>query len=152
MGCASWNDDPGREPGLDLPGAYGGGTNTPPGVGWLGDFNDPALNGLVVEALRNNPDVKATAARLRAALADVSIARADQLPQLDATLANSRTKRNNTGGFLTQARDVVEQFIEGKELVVYTEGPNEPRRSYSTDPRRRPVCASTPRRAACWAA
>lgn len=48
--------------------------------------------------------------------------------------------RNNTGGFLTQARDVVEQFIEGRELVVYTEGPNEPRRSYSTDPRRRNVC------------
>jgi len=48
--------------------------------------------------------------------------------------------RNNTGGFLTQARDVVEQFIEGKELVVYTEGPNEPRRSYSTDPRARSVC------------
>jgi C-terminal peptidase prc len=48
--------------------------------------------------------------------------------------------RNNTGGFLTQARDVVEQFIEGRELVVYTEGPNEPRRSYSTDPRRRDVC------------
>ena len=48
--------------------------------------------------------------------------------------------RNNTGGFLTQARDVVEQFVEGKELVVYTEGPNEPRRSYSTDPRRRQVC------------
>lgn len=48
--------------------------------------------------------------------------------------------RNNTGGFLTQARDVVEQFIEGKELVVYTEGPNEPRRSYSTDPRSRQVC------------
>ena len=98
-GCASWNDDTGREPGLDLPGAYGGGTNTPPGVGWLGDFNDPALNSLVVEALQNNPDVKATAARLRAALADVRIARADQLPQLDVTLANSRTKRNNTGGF-----------------------------------------------------
>jgi len=50
--------------------------------------------------------------------------------------------RNNTGGFLTQARDVVEQFVEGRELVVYTEGPNEPRRSYSTsDRRRRKVCA-----------
>jgi C-terminal peptidase prc len=48
--------------------------------------------------------------------------------------------RNNTGGYLTEARDVVEQFIEGKQLVVYTEGPNEPRRSYSTDPRRRNVC------------
>ncbi|MFN3240383.1 MAG: S41 family peptidase [Planctomycetota bacterium] len=49
--------------------------------------------------------------------------------------------RNNTGGFLTQARDVVEQFVKGRELVVYTEGPNEPRRSYSTsDRRRRKVC------------
>ena len=49
--------------------------------------------------------------------------------------------RNNTGGFLTQARDVVEQFVSGRELVVYTEGPNEPRRSYSTSERRnRKVC------------
>ncbi len=49
--------------------------------------------------------------------------------------------RNNTGGFLTQARDVVEQFVKGSELVVYTEGPNEPRRSYATsDRRRREVC------------
>lgn len=48
--------------------------------------------------------------------------------------------RNNTGGFLTQARDVVEQFVRGRELVVYTEGPNEPRRSYSTSDRRRDVC------------
>ena len=48
--------------------------------------------------------------------------------------------RNNTGGFLTQARDVVEQFVAGRELVVYTEGPNEPRRSYSTSDRRRGVC------------
>jgi carboxyl-terminal processing protease len=48
--------------------------------------------------------------------------------------------RNNTGGFLTQARDVVEQFVTGRELVVYTKGPNEPRRSYSTSDRRREVC------------
>ena len=49
--------------------------------------------------------------------------------------------RNNTGGFLTQARDVVEQFVAGRELVVYTEGPNEPRRSYSTSDRgNRKVC------------
>jgi C-terminal peptidase prc len=40
--------------------------------------------------------------------------------------------RNNTGGFLTQAREVVEKFVKGKKLVVYTEGPNEPRRNYNT--------------------
>jgi carboxyl-terminal processing protease len=48
--------------------------------------------------------------------------------------------RNNTGGFLTQAGDVVEQFLEGEKLVVYTEGPAEPRREYYTDATPRPVC------------
>jgi C-terminal peptidase prc len=48
--------------------------------------------------------------------------------------------RNNTGGFLTQSRDVVEQFVAGKKLVVYTEGPAEPRRSYHTSERPREVC------------
>jgi carboxyl-terminal processing protease len=52
--------------------------------------------------------------------------------------------RNNTGGFLRQARDVVEQFVEGKQLVVYTEGPNEPRRSYSTSERRRRKACDLP--------
>jgi carboxyl-terminal processing protease len=40
--------------------------------------------------------------------------------------------RNNTGGFLMQAREVVEKFVKGKKLVVYTEGPAEPRKSYNT--------------------
>ena len=49
--------------------------------------------------------------------------------------------RNNTGGYLTQARDVVEQFVKGKELVVYTQGPAEPRRNYYTSADRpRRVC------------
>lgn len=48
--------------------------------------------------------------------------------------------RNNTGGYLTQARDVVEQFIKGKELVVYTQGPAEPRRNYYTSDHPRAVC------------
>lgn len=40
--------------------------------------------------------------------------------------------RNNTGGFLGQARDVVEKFVPGRKLVVYTEGPAEERRNYQT--------------------
>ena len=47
--------------------------------------------------------------------------------------------RNNTGGFLAQAREVVEKFVEGKKLVVYTEGPNEPRKSYNT--RDKAICS-----------
>jgi carboxyl-terminal processing protease len=46
--------------------------------------------------------------------------------------------RNNTGGFLTQARDVVEKFVAGRKLVVYTQGPSEERRNYQT--RDRAVC------------
>ncbi len=46
--------------------------------------------------------------------------------------------RNNTGGFLTQAREVVEQFVAGRKMVVYTEGPSEPRRDYRT--RDRAIC------------
>lgn len=46
--------------------------------------------------------------------------------------------RNNTGGLLAQARDVVETFVAGEKLVVFTEGPSERRRSYST--RDRAVC------------
>lgn len=48
--------------------------------------------------------------------------------------------RNNTGGFLTQASDVVEQFLDGKKLVVYTEGPAEPRRDYETEDTPRTIC------------
>jgi C-terminal peptidase prc len=48
--------------------------------------------------------------------------------------------RNNTGGFLQEARSIVEQFVAGKKLVVYTEGPAEPRRNYYTADRNRKVC------------
>jgi carboxyl-terminal processing protease len=47
--------------------------------------------------------------------------------------------RNNTGGFLSQAREVVERFVDGRKLVVYTEGPSEPRRDYFT--RNRQQCS-----------
>jgi hypothetical protein len=40
--------------------------------------------------------------------------------------------RNNTGGYLTQAREVVEKFVPGKKLVVYTQGPSERRQDYLT--------------------
>ncbi|HZN37584.1 MAG TPA: S41 family peptidase [Planctomycetota bacterium] len=48
--------------------------------------------------------------------------------------------RNNTGGLLMQASDVVEQFLEGKKLVVFTQGPSEPRRDYFTSSTPREVC------------
>ncbi len=44
--------------------------------------------------------------------------------------------RNNTGGYLTKAVDVVEKFLPADKLVVYTEGPSEDRQEYLTRPRR----------------
>ncbi|MCC6669816.1 MAG: PDZ domain-containing protein [Planctomycetes bacterium] len=40
--------------------------------------------------------------------------------------------RNNTGGYLLAARDVVEAFVPGKQLVVYTESRVEPKQEYFT--------------------
>jgi C-terminal peptidase prc len=69
--------------------------------------------------------------------------------ELHAALADLQRKgakgivldvRNNFGGYMSQATDVVEQFLEGKKLVVYTEGPAEPRRNYFTSDTGRPVC------------
>jgi C-terminal peptidase prc len=48
--------------------------------------------------------------------------------------------RNNTGGYLVQARDIVEQFVEAGRLVVFTKGPMEPERKYNTSGRPRDVC------------
>ncbi|MCR9246997.1 MAG: S41 family peptidase [bacterium] len=44
--------------------------------------------------------------------------------------------RNNTGGYLTKAVDVVEKFLPAETLVLATEGPSEKRREYVTRPRR----------------
>ena len=38
--------------------------------------------------------------------------------------------RGNTGGYLKTAIEISDQFLKDKELVVYTEGTNEPKREY----------------------
>ncbi len=40
--------------------------------------------------------------------------------------------RNNTGGYLLAARDVVEKFVEGRKLVVFTKDRLEGQRDYKT--------------------
>jgi NodT family efflux transporter outer membrane factor (OMF) lipoprotein len=59
---------------------------------WLADFEAPALEALVVEALRANPDLAATAARLRAAEARARITGAERLPQAQLDLDASRNR------------------------------------------------------------
>ena len=66
---------------------------------WLKDFNTLELKPLITEALLHNYDLKAAAARVKAAQALVKINGADQFPQIAATFDGSRTQRNSTSGF-----------------------------------------------------
>ena len=63
---------------------------------WVASFRDPTMTRLVNEALRNNPDLVAAAARVEAALQTVVIAGAPILPQVgleaDALRADNRTR------------------------------------------------------------
>ena len=104
-GCLSGGKDaPSAITDWTLPGKFNAGTtNAPAGAGWLNDFNDATLNALVREAMAKNPDLRVTAARLKAAQANVRIAGADRLPTLTATAAASRTKRNNASGFVVKS-------------------------------------------------
>jgi multidrug efflux system outer membrane protein len=60
---------------------------------WWGAFNDPILQGLITEAVRNNYDVKIAVARIEEARAQVGVARSEALPQLNytATAGGGRT-------------------------------------------------------------
>ena len=54
-------------------------------TGWLASLRDPQLSSVVKTALRNNPDLQATATRLRSAREGTIIGRAARLPTLDAS-------------------------------------------------------------------
>jgi outer membrane protein, multidrug efflux system len=52
--------------------------------GWLASFNDPALEAIVAEALKNNPDLRISAERVRIAQQQVTIVGAQLKPQIGA--------------------------------------------------------------------
>jgi len=106
MGCAMPNKPDPVKLGFKVPNRFGESTNASASSGWLGDFNSTTLNSLVQEAIKNNPDLRVTAARLKIAQADVKIVGADRLPKLTATALASRTKRNSASGFkITSSRN-----------------------------------------------
>ena len=59
--------------------------------GWLREFDDPRMTKLVNEALEHNFDLKAAAARLRAAKEGTIIGRSSRLPSLNASTSYRRT-------------------------------------------------------------
>ncbi|MEM6884096.1 MAG: efflux transporter outer membrane subunit [Verrucomicrobiota bacterium] len=66
--------------------------------GWLTTFNDPQLEALVAEAILNNPDIKASAARIDQALAEARKAGVALMPQIDASANGSRNQTINRAG------------------------------------------------------
>ena len=62
----------------------------PPTGDWVAAFEDAALRDLIVEALRNNNDLRAAAANLASARSRARISRADLLPTVGANFSASR--------------------------------------------------------------
>ncbi len=80
--------------GVDAPGEWnmlGSHSDSEVNAGWLEDFNDPQLSSLVMEGLRNNPGIQATAARLRAARESIIVARSPQLPVIGGSISASES-------------------------------------------------------------
>ncbi len=61
---------------------------------WINDFNDPQLELLILQALANNHDLKASAGRVEAALAQARIVGADLNPSVDGNLGAQRQRSN----------------------------------------------------------
>ena len=68
-----------------------------PMVSWWRQFDDAALNDLVSEALRQNHNLQAAAARLEQARLRAAIAGAERLPQVNASIEGSRQQNNYIG-------------------------------------------------------
>lgn len=64
---------------------------------WWTSFEDVRLDGLVREALANNRDLRATAARVEAAFASAAEAGGARLPRVDAGFDATRTRQNVIG-------------------------------------------------------
>ncbi len=87
-----------KRPDLDLPKDFGvAQAPLPPAQRWWALFHDPVLDRLVDEALAANHDLRAAAARVEQARAQVAITRADQLPSAGIEASRSRSRASSLG-------------------------------------------------------
>jgi NodT family efflux transporter outer membrane factor (OMF) lipoprotein len=68
---------------------------------WLKSFNDPALNLVVAEAIQNNPDLRAAAAKVEAARQTVVIVAAQLKPRVGAVGSVAATRDTSQSGAFT---------------------------------------------------
>jgi NodT family efflux transporter outer membrane factor (OMF) lipoprotein len=86
-------------PPIETPELWSASPEQPTGepTAWLRDLQSPELSALVDEALKANPNLQATAARLAQAEAEARIAGADRLPAAGLGLDGSRQRINTFG-------------------------------------------------------
>jgi multidrug efflux system outer membrane protein len=91
-GCMTVGPDY-RKPEVQVPAAWPGqSTDAPIAVRWWSLYSDPHLDLLVEEALAHNTDLRVAAARVDEARAQLTIARADRLPEVTAGATASRNR------------------------------------------------------------
>jgi multidrug efflux system outer membrane protein len=100
--CASVGPDYGR-PKLDLPAGWQApsaeaGTPAVP-ARWWSVYEEATLNALIEEALEHNRDLALAMARVDEARAFLTVARADQFPEVGAQVGYSRTRQSEVTGF-----------------------------------------------------
>ncbi|MCQ0093413.1 efflux transporter outer membrane subunit [Roseovarius sp. M141] len=105
-------------PGTVVPAAWSttGAPTSAVGGNWVASFRDPNMTSLVNEALRNNRDLAAAAARVEAALQTVVIAGAPILPQVGFE-AGAQASRNYTRNRNSQERGAL--LVASWELDVW---------------------------------
>lgn len=95
-GCAIGPDY--QRPKMDLPASHAptpaGATAAMSSGAWWTTFNDPMLNRVMDEALKNNLDLSAAAARVNEARALLGLAVSDQLPSAYATASRQRDRNS----------------------------------------------------------
>jgi len=85
-------------PVIETPGSWAAGANDGDVTGaWWKSFESPELDAVIREALENNRDLLAAAARVEAAAADARIAGAELIPSVSGTTDARRNKQNFVG-------------------------------------------------------
>lgn len=83
---------------LKVPGSWkaaSSGTHAKISTGWLKEFNSPTMTRLVMEAVNNNPNLNAAAARLRATRQGTIGSRAALQPRVSGSSSATRSRNGN---------------------------------------------------------
>ncbi|MGJ8638059.1 MAG: efflux transporter outer membrane subunit [Opitutaceae bacterium] len=96
IGCAT-SPEISEAPKLELPSAWTTEASAEYPENWLADFKSPELNSLVNEALQNNPDLQASAARFDQAIAEARMVGAERLPTAGLGLNGTRQRISTFG-------------------------------------------------------